>query len=338
LLAPEGVIGARVRDELSGDEHEILARATVLAGGAASGALLQTFGRTPGPQFVRAMNVLLDRPARAMALAAPGRSGRMLTAVPWRGCTLVGTWQSPAVVAPGASHASAAEVDDLLAEANVAFPALRATRADVRLLHQGLTPAVVRRGRAELMPESLVLRPGWPERRGLFAAVGVKFTTARQTAEQVVDAVCHFLGTGSRHASTATTRLPHAGLLTDHDRITATPREIAHDAALVRGVLDWYGTEASALFAWSRTQGLLERLVPDLPILAGEVGYAVKVSQAVRLADVVMRRTALGSAGHPGPSALARAAEIMGHLLAWTPDERAREVADVEARYRLPEV
>lgn len=337
LLGPGGVIGARVRDELSGDEHEILARATVLAGGAASGALLQAFGRTPGPPFVRAMNVLLERPARSMALAAPGRSGRMLTAVPWRGFTLVGTWQSPTVVPQGASDPSAADVDGLLADANVAFPDLRATRADVRILHHGLTPAVVRGGRTDLMPESLVLQPGWPERRGLFGVVGVKFTTARQTAEQVVGAVCHFLGVGNRRASTATARLPHAGPLTDHDRITATPRELAHDPALVREVLDWYGTEADALFSWSRSQGLLERLAPDVPVLSGEVAYAVKFSQAVRLADVVMRRTALGSAGHPGPSALARAADIMGHLLAWPPDTRARELADVEARYRLPD-
>jgi hypothetical protein len=39
---------------------------------------------------VRAINVLLDRPARDI-MAAPSRSGRMLTAVPWRGYVLVGT-------------------------------------------------------------------------------------------------------------------------------------------------------------------------------------------------------------------------------------------------------
>ena len=43
------------------------------------------------PPLLRAMNVLLDRPARDIATAAPGRTGRMLTAVPCQGYVLVGT-------------------------------------------------------------------------------------------------------------------------------------------------------------------------------------------------------------------------------------------------------
>ena len=42
------------------------------------------------------MNLLLDRPARDIATVAPASSGRMLTAVPWRGHMLVGTHQSDA--------------------------------------------------------------------------------------------------------------------------------------------------------------------------------------------------------------------------------------------------
>ena len=54
---------------------------------------------------------------------------------------------------------------------NTAFPALAATRSDIRVIHHGLTPAASRGGRAELMPDHphvvrLESRPANQEGRG----------------------------------------------------------------------------------------------------------------------------------------------------------------------------
>jgi glycerol-3-phosphate dehydrogenase len=51
------------------------------------------------------------------------------------------------------------------------------------------------------------------------------------------------------------------------------------------------------------------------------------------LSDVVLRRTGLGSAGHPGRVALDRAADVMAAAAGWTPEQRAAEIAAVEAIY-----
>jgi glycerol-3-phosphate dehydrogenase len=60
--------------------------------------------------------------------------------------------------------------------------------------------------------------------------------------------------------------------------------------------------------------------------------YAADHALAPRLADVVLRRTPLSSAGHPGAATLEAAANILAAHLGWSSDRRAaelREVADL---------
>jgi glycerol-3-phosphate dehydrogenase len=335
LTSRQAIEGARVRDELTGREVDVRARVTVLAAGASLGDLLERFANRQGPALVRAMNLLVNRPALPMAFASPGASGRMMTAVPWQGFTLVGTYQSPSAVTGNTRLlATSADIAAMLEEARVAFPSMAIEVGDIRFVHQGLTPAVVRGGRLELMPESQVLTPAWAGLSGLFGVVGVKFTTARQTAEQVVDALCDWLKLGPRPCLTSVTRLPHGGA--PDDVLRSLPREVTADMEVARALIDWYGTEAPAVASLSVQLGLLDRLAPEMAVISGEVAYAVKAGHAWRLADVVFRRTPLGSAGSPGRTALARAAEVMSSLLGWS-DERRREELDlVELRYRLP--
>jgi glycerol-3-phosphate dehydrogenase len=292
------------------------------------------FGLTGAPPMVRAMNLLVNRPARDIATAARGSSGRMLTSVPWQGAVLVGTFQSPEVVTEGGAP-TGEMIDACLAEANVAFPKLQATRADIRLVHCGLTPAAVRNGKAELLSEPQVSSHAREGAAGVHSLVGVKYTTARLAAEHAVDAVCKELGRSRGRCVTARQPLPYAGIADFEGRLVETLREAGLE--LDRDVMDhlgaWYGTEATTVVEYARTAGLIDRLAPGCPLLTGEVAYAVEFGATVHLSDVVMRRLPLGSAGHPGPEAIARAAEIMGERLNWSPERRAEEIAAVERLY-----
>ena len=119
--------------------------------------------------------------ALLLAFAVPGISAadfppitekdRTLTAVPWAGHVLLGTHQSSQPVDPRETGPPADAVQELLSDASSAFPALAAGAGDVRLVHDGLTPAVVRGGRADLLPDHRVLkrehghRPSFVRRR-----------------------------------------------------------------------------------------------------------------------------------------------------------------------------
>jgi glycerol-3-phosphate dehydrogenase len=57
---------------------------------------------------------------------------------------------------------------------------------------------------------------------------------------------------------------------------------------------------------------------------------------AVKLADVVMRRTGLGTLGHPGQEALLKTAQLMGEEFQWTKEQMQREVSEVDELYLFP--
>lgn len=335
-LREEGrVSGMRVRDSLGGAEADVAARVTLLAGGSGLGHLLSLAGAAGAPPLLRAMNVLVDRPARDIAMVAQSPAGRMLTAVPWRGRVLIGTHQSASLVGHEETRPPVEAVDAFLSDLNQTFPFFKITRQDIRMIHHGLTAATTRDGRTDLLPEFRVTRHAAQGAPGLVSVVGVKYTTARLAAERAVDAVCAELERPAGRCRTGSTELPFAGVADVEGRLLEALRElgISVDRDVLAHLGGWYGTEAPAVLRHARQAQLLERLSPESPVLAGEISYAVDECAARRLADAVMRRTPLANAGHPGPGALERAASIMAAKLGWDAARRDAEVAAVEARY-----
>jgi glycerol-3-phosphate dehydrogenase len=284
------------------------------------------------------MNLLLDRPSREIALAAPGASGRMLTAVPWAGATLVGTYQSSTIADGSDGRPSAIAVDQFLADVNTAFPALRATKADIRLVHHGLTPAAVRGGHVDLMPEPSVIDHSRDGVAGLVSLVGVKYTTARWAAERAVNVVCRQIRRASGRCRTALMPLPHGAIADVHGRLFETQRELelSLDDRVADHLASWYGTEAPDVLRYCANAGLIDQLDGSTPVLAGEIAYAARHAAAIHLADAVLRRTSLGAAMCPSQDALERAAAVLGELAGWTADQRAAQIRNVEARYEVP--
>jgi glycerol-3-phosphate dehydrogenase len=324
-----GVSSVTAHDSVTGAPVVIAARHVILAAGAGLPGLHAAFGLGQAPPLVRAMNLLLDRPARDIALAATATSGRMYTAVPWQGRVLVGTHQGEVVAEIGDdSRPSPAVIAAFLAEVNSAFPALATTPADVRFVHHGLVPAVVQGGRVDLLPEPQVLTH--ESLSGVVSLVGVKYTTARLAAERAVDALK--LARSTRR--TATTVLPHADVA-DSDGLlqeVLRRRRRSLDRDVMLHLASWYGTEGATMIEACTEDGDLDRLSADTPILCGEIRYAARQAAAVRLADIVFRRTPLASAGHPGEEALTRAADLAAHELGWSADRRAEELAQVLGR------
>lgn len=332
------VVGTRVRDRRTGREHDVLAAGTLLAAGSDGGPLAAAFGVAGSRPLIRAMNMLIDRPARDIAVAAAGPSGRMLTLVPWRGLALVGTFQSRTSVEAGETTPSREVVEEMLLHVNATFPRLAATREDVRLIHHGVIPAVGVEGALDLLPESVITRHATGGVPGLVSLTGAKFTTARYAAEHAVDAICAEIGRPHGHCRTGQVALPHADVADAAGRLEEEMR--ARGVSLDRDVFEylasWYGTEAAAVLSFSAEHQLLDRLSAAHPVLAGEIAYAVEHAAAERLSDAVMRRTSLGATGHPGRQALARAAEVMGARLGWPSAQQDAETLAAEDRYRVP--
>ena len=76
----------------------------------------------------------------------------------------------------------------------------------------------------------------------------------------------------------------------------------------------------------SGDSSLLSPVAACRETIGAEVVYAVEQEMARQLADVVFRRTGLGTLGHPGEPALERCAAIMATRLGWSAAERAGQL------------
>ena len=343
LLRDNTVEGASVTDALSETSLDIRARVTINAAGAAAGELIASASSTGRsfslPRLSRAMN-LVTRQLQETYASGGMTDGRFLFLVPWRDVSVVGTSHDALDDQNSPLSLTRAHVEAFLHDAQKAFPRAALTLADIRAVHRGLLPMVSGRGhKVKLLRESLVIdhqRDGIP---GLVSVFGVRYTTARRTAGLVADAAFRQLGYP----------LPPACRT---DRIPVSGGDVNNRADLVRDVLasthgrlDAAGAER---FVTSYGAGVAEPLsllsAPELQLpLSGtcavtgaEIAYAARVESALRLSDALIRRTEAGSAGHPGQSAVTRAAAIMRSELGWSDDQTSREVGDVEAFYKLP--
>jgi glycerol-3-phosphate dehydrogenase len=342
-LAPiregERIAGMRARDVISGREFAVKAGATVNAAGAHGGRFMSAFGSKREYLLLKAMSLLTNRKAGDIALAAPAAHGRMLTLVPWQGLGLVGTSQSPTFATPGDTGASSAEIETLIADANLAFPALKLTREDVRLVHRGLVPAVKgRNGAPELrmMPE--VYDHAAEGAPGAFSIAGAKYSSARGVAERTTNMVARRLGKRVAPSRTATTVLPGAGIA-DHEalaieRCRATGVELS--IAEIRHLIARYGERAADIVSLmherpeSRTP-----LAPGEPTFKAEVLYVIRHEMAVRLSDIILRRTTCGSTGHPGDEVIRTTAGLAAAELGWDHERTGDEIEGVERFYAV---
>ena len=67
--------------------------------------------------------------------------------------------------------------------------------------------------------------------------------------------------------------------------------------------------------------------------IGAEVIHVIRAESALRLSDIVLRRTTEGAAGHPGAEILQTSAAIAARELGWSPERTREELADVERAY-----
>ena len=337
------VEGVRALDRLTGESLEIRARVVVNASGPwtpeLSGRLAVGAGRRLPGRLSKAMNIVIPSPLPGAHAVAGPVGGRLLFVAPWRECAIVGTSHDRHEGGADELMVDRRELDAFLTAVNTAFPRLALGPGDIRLVHRGLLPASQRGDGVRLETKSAVVDHRCDGIHGLISIYGVRYTTARDTAERAVDLAVEQLACATVPCRTSVAPLI-GGDIPDFE-------EFLRDATASPGAaVSARARERLARTYGSRHRILLERLAAskedqkplgaNCGVTAGEVRHAVRQEMAVKLSDALLRRTEAGSAGHPGDDALETAAGIMAGELGWAARRRETEIAECHRTYQLP--
>ncbi|HOS97857.1 MAG TPA: glycerol-3-phosphate dehydrogenase C-terminal domain-containing protein, partial [Deltaproteobacteria bacterium] len=87
-----------------------------------------------------------------------------------------------------------------------------------------------------------------------------------------------------------------------------------------------YGSRYPDVLAAAEKKKHLERVCEMFPDIWGEVFHAVQCEMAVRLSDVLFRRTGLCTLGNPGTGVIEEVADVMAKELSWKKRRRNEEL------------
>ena len=352
LREGDDVIGVRATDTLTGNELHIRASIVVNAAGPWIPSINKQVchrkrseivtGFSKGAHVVataitRDCAIALQTQKRSQAVV--DRGGRHVFIIPWRGHSLIGTTYSAYRGDLDDVRYAEDDIMELIGDVNSAFGKDLLDRANIVFAYAGIYPLVddtlnfdiyQGTGRYQVVDHQQTDGVG-----GLMSVFGAKFTTARLLAEKALDMVTRKIGRSCKPCGTRHRPLV-AGDIADLQTFrTEKIRQYAStvSASTVDHLIRNYGTGIEEVMSLAEANtSLAQPVTPGRQVIGAEIVHGVEHEMAVRLEDVVFRRTGLGTLGSPGERAISRCADIMGRILGWSSERRQTEIAHVESQ------
>jgi len=312
------LIGVRATDLETGTAYELRAKSIVNATGIFVDAVRQLDepGARPLVQPSQGVHLVLDKtflPGEAALMIPSTEDGRVLFAVPWLGCIVLGTTDTPVPTASLEPRAQEAEIEFLLRTA-AQYLTRAPTRADVRSVFAGLRPlAASPQGSTktqEISRSHKIVASG----SGLITITGGKWTTYRRMGQDVIDRA---IALGQLpEARSQTAGLPIHGAEAGNTSIAEPLAQFVSDRAGLRQLL----ADNPALGA---------KLDAGFEFVRAEVLWAARYELARTVEDVLARRVRLlfldaTAAQRVAPTVAALLAQELGFDEAW----QAQQVAE----------
>jgi len=342
LLNRNGRIeGCSVRDLETGASFDVRATLTLIAAGPWADIFLeQALGKPSTHKLMRSkgIHVLVPAMTRKAALTVAAAGGHFFV-LPWHGHTLLGTTDTPFRGDPDSLSVSEGDIASFFAFVNAHLPGACLARDKVEHFYAGLRP-LVDDGSGDTYGASrkseLVDHGESDGLDGLFSAIGGKWTTSRDLAQKVVDAIVEKLNLSA--AECDTDEEPTAG--GDIGRIgefIAEQRQVHPELPSIDHLAHLYGTRLPDMLAQTDNRPELRAAVGSAGDIAAQIVFAVREEMAMRLSDVVMRRTCMGQIGQPSREALDSSSRIMASELGWNEERRTREIETLAPAFRTVE-
>jgi glycerol-3-phosphate dehydrogenase len=315
----ELVAGAVIKDSETGKEHSIRAKAVINATGVFSDGIRKmddpeartVIAASQGAHVVLPKSFL---PGDTAIMVPHTPDGRVMFAVPWHDCVVVGTTDTAVDSIQLEPRPMEEEIDFILTNA-AQYLTKQPSRSDVLSVFAGLRPLVKvgdAKSTAALSRDHTILISN----SGLLTIAGGKWTTYRKMAQDAVDQAETMAGFEERRCTT------------EHLQIHGWTKQKI-DAPSLRV----YGADAAAIQELAEAEpALAEKLHPELPYIAAEVVWAVRQEMARTIEDVLARRTrALLLGARASIEAAPKVAELMARELGADEKWKSDSVAKFEA-------
>ncbi|NDE71133.1 MAG: glycerol-3-phosphate dehydrogenase [Actinobacteria bacterium] len=333
-LLKEGrrVVGAVVKDHLSGETINVRAKSTIMAAGVWTDPLYESFGVKAGYTV---------RMSKGAHIVVPGDAIKSETGViiktdvsvlfiiPWGDKWIVGTTDTDYQENRESPLATREDVTYIINQANrVLEPKL--DRSQVLGVFAGLRPLVSTdpdSPTTELSREHVVDHPV----PGFVSIAGGKYTTYRVMAEDAVNEAVHDLRRIVPDSCTETVAIVGAdGYLVMMNKLAELSREYGITQKSVEHLLNRYGSLFEEVLEVGREDlTMLHRISEELPYLKAEIKYAVTHEGAMSVDDVLSRRTRIAfEAKDQGISLVAMVADLIAPTLGWSKAEKDASIDD----------
>lgn len=340
----ERVIGARIRDTLSGKEFETFAKVVVNAAGPFCDSVRKMANSNVVPMICPSSGVHIVLPdyysPEGMGLIVPKtKDGRVVFMLPWLGRTVAGTTDSSTAITmlPEPHEDEIQFILDAISD----YLNVQVRRSDVLSAWSGIRPLATDPSakNTESISRDHVVFEDYP---GLITITGGKWTTYRSMAEDAVNAAVrsgnlkpangcvtdnlHIIGGYGWDPSSFTV------LAQNYKRMKKTygGKVIpgAMDSAVSKHLSHAYGTLAENVANIAQNEGLGKRLAHGYPFLEAEVAYCARYEYCESAVDFVARRCRLAfldtdAAGR----ALPRIIEILALEHKW---DKARKKVELQ--------
>jgi len=352
------ITGVRVTDHIGKNTFEVSAKMILNSSGPWVDRVLGLLnGATPRQKFFPsiAMNIVVRRqliPEYAVGIsskyetkdadAVVSKGSRLFFITPWRDYSLIGTTHLPYTGSVENFRITEKQVQEFIHQVNEAYPPAAIKREEVSRYYGGLLPmdsSASKNGNVTLVKHYQIhdhlVEDGID---GLLTVVGVKYTTSRDVAAKSIDVICRKLGKTFPSSITHQKQV-YGGKIERFDdylaQETSKPqRNLKPDT--IRHLINTYGNAYPKVLR-SLDDARLRAGDPishSSPVLRAEVLFGIREEMAQKLTDIVLRRTELGSAGHPGIDAALTCAEIMAAVLGWNEARVKKEIEELKTVYQ----
>jgi len=350
------VRGLKVTDRLTGDIGEVRASVVVNAAGPWIDRVLSTVGRATGVGVERSKGVhILTRPLGGPgrvsdAVFARARSGQHVIVSPWAGGSFIGPTDTPIDGDESSVVVNPDDVQLILDTVNSTMSDVESplTQRDVELATVGVRP-LIRRDRPGDAADSS--NPTYSASRAhefyhhadrgidnLWTIGGGKWTTARATAEQMVEKLLRHELRGVKVRSFSTRRVAAAGAFAWAEDAEPYLVDVVGELAqrsislpVAEHLARLYGTEWHLLAELiDNDASLADPMSMTSSDIAAQVVFAVTHESARTLSDIVDRRLIMGTIGGVSIGDLQRVATIAGPLWGWD-----KQQIDIEVRHEF---